>query len=149
MKESWARRPRNRKHEQPAAWGDLMTNAHEPAYIREHGPLEVPLRILRLDDQIAEIKRDAAWEREGRVGKTLAKEGALSVVLTVMRAGAALHEHQTEGPITIQCLSGRLELSADGRTVELAAGELAALDGRVRHSVKALADSASLVTLAR
>ncbi len=124
-----------------------MTSAHEPAYIREHGPLEVPLRIVRLEDQIAEVKKEAAWEHGERGAKTLVKEGGLSAVLTVMRAGTALHEHQTEGPATIHCLVGRIELDAHGRTVELAAGELAALDGGVRHSVRAVTESAILVTL--
>ncbi|SRR5579875_808330 len=126
-----------------------MASEHEPAYIREHGPLEVPLRVLRLEEQIAELKRDAAWEREGRIGRTLTKEGGLNVVLTLMRAGTALHEHQADGPVTIHCLSGRIELSAHDQTFELAAGDLAALDRAVRHSVKALAEAAFLITLAQ
>ena len=124
-----------------------MTSAHEPAYIREHGPLEVPLRIVRLEDQIAEVKKEAAWEHGERSAKTLVKEGGLSAVLIVMRAGTALHEHKAEGPATIHCLAGRIELDAYGRMVELAPGELASLDSGVRHSVKAITEAAILVTL--
>jgi quercetin dioxygenase-like cupin family protein len=126
-----------------------MTSEREPAYIREHGPLEAPLRILRLDDQIAEVQQEPAWQHGERAGRTLVKEGGLSAVLTVMRAGTDLPEHHTEGPVTIHCLSGRIELSAGGRSAEIGPGELAALDSDVRHSLKALTDSAFLITLAR
>jgi hypothetical protein len=68
-----------------------MTEAHEPAYVREHGPLEVPLRHVRLNDELASLKRQPAWERGERVAKTLVKEQGLNAVLTAIHAGAALH----------------------------------------------------------
>jgi len=126
-----------------------MTEAHEPAYVREHGPLETPVRHVRLSDELASLKREPAWERGERVAKTLVKEQGLNAVLTAIRAGTALHEHRTEGPVTIHCIAGRIDLTVPDGTVELVAGDLVALDGGVRHSVHANEESAILVTLAR
>jgi len=126
-----------------------MTSAQEPTYTRQHGPMEVPLRILRLEDQIGMLKEEAAWHRDDRVAKTLVKEGGLSVVLTLMHAGTALHEHRAVGPVAIQCLAGRMMLHAQERSIELTEGEMAALDGGVAHSVEAMVETAFLVTIAQ
>jgi quercetin dioxygenase-like cupin family protein len=121
---------------------------HVPEYIREHGPLEVPLRVLRFQDQISTLKGEPAWEHGERAAKTLAKEGNLRVVLTLMRPKTALREHQTAGATTIQCLSGRLTVSALGREIELVEGEMVALDREVVHTVEAANEAAFLLTIA-
>jgi quercetin dioxygenase-like cupin family protein len=121
--------------------------AHEPEYIHEHGPMEVSIRQVHLDEEIAELKNDKAWEREGRAGKTLVKEQGLNAVLMLMRAGTLLHEHKT-GAVTIHCLAGRLALAAAGQSLEVVAGDLVALDGGVSHRVEARDEAVFLVTLA-
>jgi quercetin dioxygenase-like cupin family protein len=124
-----------------------VTSAHEPAYTREHGPMEVPVRVIQFQDQIRGLRKEPAWEQGNRAARTLVKEGGLRAVLTLMRAGAALHEHRTEGPVTIQCLAGHMALHAHGQDVELVPGEMAALDSGVEHSVKAITESALLITI--
>ena len=126
-----------------------MTNAHKPRYRREHGPMEVPLRVVRFEDQIAILRKEPAWEHGQRVAKTLVKEGGLSVLLTLMRSGTALHEHRTEGAVTIQCLAGRMTLNAHGGATELIEGEMVALDRGIEHSVEAATETALLVTIAQ
>jgi quercetin dioxygenase-like cupin family protein len=105
--------------------------------------------VLQFGDEIGILKEEPAWRRGDRVAKTLVKEGGLSVVLMLMHAGTALHDHQAAGPVTIQCLAGRAVLHAEGRSVELTEGEMAALDGGVSHSVEAKAEAALLVTIAQ
>ncbi len=128
---------------------------HQPAYIRAHGPLEVPLRVIRLQSHIATLQAERAWREGDRVAQTLVKEGGLRVVLTLMRAGARLQPHATAGAVTIHCVQGRLRLLSPGHTgdlshsVELIAGELAALDTGLPHTVEAIADCAFLVTIAQ
>lgn len=120
-----------------------------PTYVREHGSLETPLRVVRFANEIATLKNEPAWQNGERVARTLAKEGRLRVVLSLMRRGSRLHEHQTEGATTIQCVEGRMRLLSPGREIELLAGELVALDGGVRHSVEAATECAFLVTIAQ
>ena len=119
-----------------------------PTYTREHGPLQVPLRVINLGGEITMLKREKAWEQGKRVANTLAKEGDLSLVLTLMRPSTVLDEHKTAGATTIQCLSGRLKLRALGREIELIAGEMIVLDRDVVHTVEAVTESAFLLTIA-
>jgi quercetin dioxygenase-like cupin family protein len=70
------------------------------------------------------------------------------VVLTVLRAGARIPGHQTRGRVSIQTVRGHVVVRAEGRTFDLRAGALLALDGGVPHDVDAREDSAFLLTIA-
>jgi quercetin dioxygenase-like cupin family protein len=70
------------------------------------------------------------------------------IVLTVMKADAFLHEHKTSGRISVQVLSGHIQMHVQDKVFDLRAGHLLALDRAVPHDVKALEDSAFLLTLA-
>jgi quercetin dioxygenase-like cupin family protein len=70
------------------------------------------------------------------------------VVLTALKARARLPGHQTEGRISIQTVVGHIQVRAQGRTFDLAAGSLLALDRGIPHDVEALEESAFLLTIA-
>lgn len=78
----------------------------------------------------------------------LFKSQDLEVMRLVLRAGQSLPVHQVPGEITVQCLEGCVELTADGRRHRLQAGELLFLPGGMPHDVRALLDSSALVTIA-
>jgi quercetin dioxygenase-like cupin family protein len=69
-------------------------------------------------------------------------------VLTALKARSRIAPHQTEGRISIHALQGRIQVRAEGRTFNLPAGSLVALDQGIRHDVEALDDSAFLLTIA-
>jgi len=125
-----------------------MPDAHKPTYIRQHGPMQIPLRIVRFEHETDALQKEPAWTRGERVARTLVKEGGLAAVLTLMPAGTALTEHRAEAAATIQCLAGRIKLRAEGGEIELMEGELAALNSGVNHSVAAVTESAFLLTIA-
>jgi quercetin dioxygenase-like cupin family protein len=52
------------------------------------------------------------------------------------------------GEITIHCIEGCLDVTAEGRSHVLRAGQLLYLLGHVPHGVTALEDSSALVTVA-
>jgi len=110
--------------------------------------MQVPLRVVRFEDEISALKKEAAWARGERVARTLVKEGGLGAVLSLMPAGTALNEHRAEGAATIQCLAGLIRLRTEGGEIELTEGELAALNSGVNHSVAAVTESAFLLTIA-
>ncbi len=125
-----------------------MSQEHVPAYVREHGPLDLPVHALQLANEIAMLKREPGWEHSDRLARTLAKEGPLSVVLSLMRAGARAQEHRAAGPVTIQCVEGRLRLHTTGQPLELVAGEIVVLNAGIPHSHEAVTNCAILLTLA-
>jgi len=81
--------------------------------------------------------------------KTVAlfKAQDLEVMRLVLLAGKSLPPHQVAGEITLQCIEGTLDVSVDGRSHVLLAGQLLFLAGGAMHGVTALADASALVTI--
>lgn len=77
----------------------------------------------------------------------LYKSDHLEVIRMVLPADKAVPEHSVAGEISIQCLEGRVELTVAGARQLLSAGELLCLAGGVAHALKAVEDSAVLVTI--
>lgn len=106
--------------------------------------------ILRfnLPDEIAQLRQADSWQRgTGRSSKTLVKHPDFRIVLTLVKAHGRVNEHRTDARISIQTLMGRVRLHLPGRTVELGAGEILALDSAVPHDVEAIEESAFLLTV--
>ncbi len=117
-----------------------------PSYVESH-----PTRGQELDyDLSAEVNwlKSHLSEDHERAGQTLVKEGALNVVLTAMRHGAALGNHAAPGPATILVVEGRVRMHIGDRVTEAGPGGLVAFDAHVSHDVIALEDSAILITIA-
>jgi quercetin dioxygenase-like cupin family protein len=125
----------------------MAEHDHVPAYVQKHGPLETPVRVLRFASEIAALKREPGYQHGNRLARTVAKEGPLTVVLSIMRAGARAQEHRAAGPIALQCLEGTLRLHHGGHSLDLTPGELLVLDAGIPHSHEALTDCAFLLTL--
>jgi quercetin dioxygenase-like cupin family protein len=86
--------------------------------------------------------------RSGATTAALFKASDLEVIRLVLPAGKSLPPHKVAGEITVQCIEGRIDVSAEGRSHVLAAGELLYLRGGVMHGVLALEDASALVTIA-
>ena len=118
-----------------------------PEYLRTH---RLRAEILRFTIGAEErmLRASAASSGAGRAAKTLVKEGPLRITLVALRKGATLEEHQIAGPVSIQALGGTLRLSTRQGAVDLATGELLALDAGVAHAAEALDDCVLLITVA-
>jgi quercetin dioxygenase-like cupin family protein len=82
--------------------------------------------------------------------KTVAlfKSEHLEVIRLVLAAGKSLPPHKVPGEITVQCIEGRIDVTAAGRSHVIGAGQLLYLSGGVTHGVVALEDASALVTIA-
>jgi len=83
------------------------------------------------------------------VTKTLYKSDHLQVFRMVLPAGKTAPPHSVPGEITVQCLEGSLEFTADGTTQVMRQGDLVCLAAGVRHALAALEDTSVLVTVQR
>ena len=104
--------------------------------------------ILGEFDLAAEIDRftpDSSGA--GRRAETLIKNDRLRVVLVTMRAGAALHDHNAPGPITIHALRGVFTVTVAGEERQVEAGSLISIEAGARHAVRALEDRSFLLTI--
>lgn len=84
----------------------------------------------------------------GQNAKTLVKYDDFRIVLTALRAHTRIPGHWTRGRISLQTVQGHIRVRALGRTFDLPAGGLLALDQDVSHELEALEDSAFLLTIA-
>jgi quercetin dioxygenase-like cupin family protein len=101
-------------------------------------------------DLMAEVERlhhEPGWA-SGQNAKTLIKYDDFRVVLMALKNGTRIPGHQTEGRISIHTVAGHIQVRAQGRTFDLAAGRLLALDRGVPHDVEALEESAFVLTIA-
>jgi len=77
----------------------------------------------------------------------LFKSSELEVMRLILPAGKAVPSHQVAGEITVQCLEGSFEFTAEGRAQIMRAGQLLHLSGGAQHSLVALEDASALVTI--
>ena len=77
----------------------------------------------------------------------LFKSTQLEVMRLVFPAGHHMPMHKVAGEVTLQCLEGRVEVQAEGRTHTLPAGHLLYLRGGVEHAVHAPQAASLLVTI--
>jgi quercetin dioxygenase-like cupin family protein len=97
--------------------------------------------------EVEQLHREPGWA-SGQNARTLIKYDDFRVVLTALKRGTKIPGHQTEGRISIHTVAGHIQVRAQGRTFDLAAGGLLALDRGVAHDVEALEESAFVLTIA-
>jgi quercetin dioxygenase-like cupin family protein len=127
-----------------------MTDTPQPeSHHRPHTrPMAGEFLEFDLPAEVHQLHSELTWST-GHNARTLIKYENFRVVLTVLRANARIPEHKTDGRISLQVLSGHIHVKAAGRTFNLRAGGLVALDRGLPHHVEALEDSAFLLTIAR
>jgi quercetin dioxygenase-like cupin family protein len=104
--------------------------------------------ITDLNSEIAELWALPVMQTSGRVAKTIVMQPDLRVVLTAVRKGASVAEHQVAGSAFVQTLRGTIALHFQGQVKELPAGSVMLLPPDTAHKVVAQEDSAFLVTIA-
>jgi len=97
---------------------------------------------------LADMKREPTWRTARRNAVTLLKQPGLRVVLVALQGGAELASHQTDSPVTIHALEGRVAVRVGTDEVLLSAGQLLTLRPGLTHAIRAQNESAFLLTLA-
>src|SRR5256884_1796606 len=100
--------------------------------------LASPLLRINLAEELRRLRSEQSWKRgSGRSSKTLAKYPDFHMVLVLMKANTQMHKHHVDARISIQALEGRLRVRLTDQVVEIAAGELIALDYAIPHDIEA------------
>jgi quercetin dioxygenase-like cupin family protein len=103
---------------------------------------------FNLSDELGQLREEDSWTRgSGRSSRTLAKYPDFRIVLVLMKPGSEMKEHHADARISIQTLQGRVRLQLSDQAVELGSGELMCLESGIHHDVKALEESAFLITV--
>ena len=81
------------------------------------------------------------------VSSSLLKTPHLQLMRVLLAAGQALPEHHVPGEITVQCLSGEVDVATPSRTCRLVRVSLVMLPAAEPHRVQAHRDTVLLVTV--
>lgn len=115
------------------------------------GPRLRPLRrevlYFDLSEEADALRREHGWRDSGHSAKTLVKHHDQRIVLVVMKEGTRMMEHRAAGAVSIQVLSGALQLRVGKETIEVAGGGLLALDRGLPHDVEAKAESSFVLSV--
>jgi quercetin dioxygenase-like cupin family protein len=110
--------------------------------------LDQPVMTFDLPAILGDLKQEPTWQTARRNAVTLLKQPGLRVVLVALQGGAEVASHQTDSPVTIQALEGRIAVQIDADAFVLTAGQLLTLRPGLEHAVCAQNESAFLLTLA-
>jgi quercetin dioxygenase-like cupin family protein len=122
------------------------------AFARPFRPVELTASTLTsfpLQAMAQQLMTEDAFQTSGRNALTLIHHTHLTVVLTVLQAGAVLEAHHAPAPVTLLPLCGEMVLAAaEGTTrLTLAQGSGAVFAAHLLHRVEAQQDSAFLLVM--
>ncbi len=115
--------------------------------IRQPDVYAAPSMQFDLAAELKALDAEQPWQA-GRTAKTMVKYPDLRIVLVALKAGARVVRHEANARISMQVLSGRISVQVHGRTLDLAAGQVVALDDGIAYEIEAEVDSAFLLTIA-
>ncbi len=122
------------------------------AFERPFRPIELTASTLTafpLQAMAQQLMTEDAFQTSGRNALTLMHHRTLTVVLTVMRAGAVLEEHHAPAPVTLLPLWGEIVLASAAGTTRLTLdqSQAAIFAAQLPHRVAAQQDSAFLLVM--
>ena len=79
--------------------------------------------------------------------KAIAKTDDMELIRIVLPTGKGIPNHSVTGPITIQCVSGKIAITAMGTTQKLNYNQIIHLIPGEPHSLKAIENSVVLLTI--
>jgi len=106
-----------------------------------------PAGSFVLIQEIDGLRNAPQYRTSGHAARTLFKRPELRVVLIVLRRDAELKEHRTNQPVTIQTLMGRIGIALPDGGLVHDIGGLLVIEPGVMHDIRALSDSAFLLSM--
>ncbi len=100
-------------------------------------------------ERVGEVIDLGESESARSASTTLLETDAVKIVRLVVPRGREIPPHTAPGSLIVQCLAGRVELTALGKALELRGDQLLFLPAGERHSLKAIEDAVLLLTIVR
>ncbi len=108
----------------------------------------LPMAVFDLRSSLDKIKNDGPWKSGKRGSITLLNSREMRIVLVALQANASIQSHQVDSPFSLQMIEGEIEFRAGSSATPLKEGDLITVQPQTRHDIRALKESAFLLTLA-
>ncbi len=128
------------RHDPP---GQTTGNLQRPTHRVAGSPF-----TFDLGGEVQQLQQEVSWLDGTQNAKTLVKSERFRVVLTALREGSRIEEHHIGAPLSIQTVTGTLQVQVDGHNVNLPSGHVLVLEEGTGYMVEAHTDSSFLLTLA-
>ncbi|GEO04796.1 hypothetical protein AAE02nite_24600 [Adhaeribacter aerolatus] len=125
----------------PAAEETDTSNSGESYGLEKH------LTVINLPALKDQIKQRQTWKFKDRNAMTLCKRDNIRLVLVALASQAQMKTHRAVTIVSLQVLEGKLKVSTEKQTVELAAGQVLALTAGIPHHIFADEESIFLLTM--
>jgi quercetin dioxygenase-like cupin family protein len=110
-------------------------------------PVESPVVLIDIPSFIKQIKNEKAWDKNDRNSVTVFKTDKMRVVLVGLHKGAEMTTDHPDNVISIQVISGKIELHANNDSMNIRKKQAVALHEQVPYRVVAVKKSILLLTV--
>jgi len=108
--------------------------------------IDAPFVFVDIPAFIEQLKKEEAWEKNGRNGITVFKSTGITQVITVLKSGEVIKENEVEGFVSIQLIKGEASLITTEGDIPLTESQMVTLHPHVVHSFKTHSDVVILIT---
>lgn len=117
--------------------------------LRQHPDerFSAPQHHVDLSAITAQLRAEPLPSQRNHRQETLYRHGPVTIALFLFERGARLPQHVAEGVVTVHVLEGRLNMTAEGKSHDLSAGQLLVMAPGVRHDVHAVDSTRMLLTV--
>ena|SRR5690242_6329696 len=108
--------------------------------------LDAPWVYAELDTILEQLRSESAWEKNDRNGLTIFKTDRFTLVVTIMKSGAAIMKNSVDGFLILHVLNGRAEVQTEDCPVILGPGNLLHLHPFISHNIIAREETTLLLS---
>ena len=108
--------------------------------------IDAPYVFMDIPVFIDQLKREKSWDKNDRNGITVFKSEKMTMVVTMLKAGAEVKRNSDYGYLTVQVLKGELSIVTPDDTLSVKESQAIAFHPNVVHSFKAITDTTLLQT---
>lgn len=103
--------------------------------------------LFDLNLEASRLLQEPGGARNGHRQITLFRRAGISLVLFVFEEGGYLADHQADGYVTVQVISGEIRMTTDRGEHAMREGAVLLLEPGIRHDVQAVTASHMLLTV--
>ncbi len=108
--------------------------------------LDAPYVFADLAAFVEQVKDEETWGKSDRNAITVFKTDNMTIVVTVLKEGAAIKDNTVNGFLTLQVMEGITRITSLEGDADMKENQLIAFHPGIPHSIEAMTDTVLLLT---